>query len=54
MRKTDVLNFILRSKSTILTFKEILIATGEKRPDLLKRRLNYYVKKGEPLLIQKN
>ncbi|MCF7799388.1 type IV toxin-antitoxin system AbiEi family antitoxin domain-containing protein [Candidatus Babeliales bacterium] len=46
MKKTNILD-ILRSKSTVLTFKEILIASGEKQPDLLKRRLNYYVKKGE-------
>ena len=38
---------ILRSKSSVLTFKEILIASGEKNPNLLKRRLNYYVQKGE-------
>lgn len=46
MENANILD-ILRSKSTILTFKEILIASGEKNPDLLKRRLHYYVKKGE-------
>jgi len=44
---------ILRSKSTVLTFKEILIASGEKSPDLLKRRLHYYVKKGELYAIRR-
>lgn len=46
MSHADLLS-ILRSESTVFTFKEILIASGEVRPDLLKRRLHYYVKKGE-------
>ncbi|MBT4594850.1 hypothetical protein HOD08_03150 [bacterium] len=52
MIKADILN-ILRSKSTVLTFKEILIASGEKRPDLLRRRLNYYVQQGELYSIRR-
>lgn len=46
MEKSNLLG-ILRSKSSVLTFKEILIASGIDKPLLLKRRLNYYVKKGE-------
>lgn len=38
---------ILRSKSSVLTFKEILIASGETKPSLLKRRLSYLVQKNE-------
>ena|SRR3972149_5172354 len=46
MGKTTILD-ILRSKSSVLTFKEILIASSEQHPNLLKRRLHYYVQKGE-------
>jgi predicted transcriptional regulator of viral defense system len=46
MGKTDILN-ILRSKATVFTFKDILLASNEAKPLLLKRRLNYYVKRGE-------
>ncbi|MCK4517766.1 hypothetical protein KAT92_03260 [Candidatus Babeliales bacterium] len=46
MEKTNIFNIILRSKSSVLTFKELLIVSGEKKPNLLRRRLNYYVKKG--------
>lgn len=46
MGKSDFLN-ILRSKATVFTFKDILLASNEAKPLLLKRRLNYYVKKGE-------
>jgi len=52
MSQANILD-ILRSKSTVLTFKEILIASGEKSPDLLKRRLHYYVKKGELYAIRR-
>lgn len=52
MGKANILD-ILRSKSTVLTFKEILIASGEKNPNLLKRRLHYYVKKGELYSIRR-
>ncbi len=38
---------ILRSKSSVFTLKEISISAGLIAPDLLKRRLHYYVKKGE-------
>jgi hypothetical protein len=46
MEQKDLLS-ILRSKSSVLSFKEILIASGIEKPSLLKRRLHYYVKKGE-------
>ncbi len=46
MGKADILS-ILRSKSSVFTLKEILIASGLVDADLLKRRLHYYVKKGE-------
>jgi len=41
------LSIILRSKSSVLSFKEILLSSTEAKPLLLKRRLNYYVQKGE-------
>ena len=46
MEKSDILS-ILRDNKTVFTFKEILLASGETSPDLLIRRLSYYVKKGE-------
>lgn len=46
MEKADILS-ILRADRTVFTFKEILLASGETRPNLLIRRLSYYVKKGE-------
>lgn len=46
MGKIDILA-ILRSKSSVFTLKEILISSGLVEADLLKRRLHYYVKKGE-------
>lgn len=46
VEKTNILN-ILRSQASVFTFKDILLATSEAQPVLLKRRLNYYVKRGE-------
>lgn len=46
MEKADILN-ILRSQATVFTFKDILLATSEPKPLLLKRRSHYYVKNGE-------
>ena len=46
MDKTNI-SKILRSKSSVVTFKELLIASGEQSPNLLKRRLHYYVQSGE-------
>jgi len=52
MEKANILN-ILRSKNTVFSFKEILLASQDKNPNLLIRRLNYYVKKGELYSIRK-
>ena len=38
---------ILRLPNTVFTFRELLLLTTEAKPLLLKRRLNYYIKKGE-------
>lgn len=46
MSKANILS-ILRSESSVFTLKEILISSGEVEADLLKRRLHYYVKKGD-------
>ncbi len=46
MEKTNILS-ILRSKTTVFTFKEILLASSEEKPQLLRRRLSYYVQKKE-------
>lgn len=52
MEKADILS-ILRGSNTVFTFKEILLASGETNPNLLKRRLNYYIKKGELYSIRR-
>ena len=46
MEKANILN-ILRSNKTIFSFKDILLASREENPNLLRRRMNYYIKKGE-------
>jgi len=46
MNKANILN-ILRSNASVFTFKDILLATNEAKPLLLKRRLSYYIKQGE-------
>jgi hypothetical protein len=52
MEKADIFN-ILRSNKTVFSFKDILLASQDKNPTLLSRRLNYYVKKGELYSIRK-
>ena len=52
MEKADILS-ILRSDKTVFTFKEILLASEELKPDRLMYRLNYYVKKGELYSIRR-
>lgn len=47
MKKANILATILRSSQTVFTFNDILLNTQETKPDLLKRRLNYYVHKNE-------
>ncbi len=49
----NVLLQIFKSKSTVLSFKEILMAAGPISSDLLKRRLHYYVQNGELYAIRK-
>jgi len=46
MEKADILS-ILRSNNTVFSFKEILLSSGETNPALLRRRISYYIKKGE-------
>ncbi|MBU3918594.1 type IV toxin-antitoxin system AbiEi family antitoxin domain-containing protein [Patescibacteria group bacterium] len=46
MEKADILN-ILRADKTVFSFKDILLASEEGNPALLRRRINYYIKKGE-------
>jgi predicted transcriptional regulator of viral defense system len=53
MEKTTILNKLLRSKSSVFTFKEVLLISGQVEPQLLKRQLNYYVKKGELYSIRR-
>lgn len=44
---------ILRSKVTAFSFKEIFLSSEEQKPMLLKRRLNYYIQKGELYSIRR-
>lgn len=46
MEKKELLS-ILRSPSSVVTFKELLIASENTNATLLQKRLHYYVKKGE-------
>jgi len=46
MEKASLLK-ILRGNSTVFTFKDILLASGETNSALLKRRISYYVKNKE-------
>ena len=46
MGKTNILK-ILRSNKSVFTFKDVMLASEETDAGLLKRRINYYVKKGE-------
>jgi hypothetical protein len=46
MEKASILN-ILRRGDTVFSFRDILLASGETNAALLKRRINYYIKKGE-------
>ncbi|OGM97816.1 MAG: hypothetical protein A2817_02115 [Candidatus Yanofskybacteria bacterium RIFCSPHIGHO2_01_FULL_39_8b] len=52
MEKANILS-ILRASNTVFSFREILLASGETTTNLLKRRLNYYVKKGELYSIRR-
>lgn len=46
MEKADILN-ILKSNNTVFSFKEILLATGDSNPALLRRRMYSYIKNGQ-------
>jgi hypothetical protein len=46
MEKASLLS-IFRGNGTVFTFKDILLSSGDTNPDLLKRRINYYVKHKE-------
>ncbi|MBD3415118.1 MAG: hypothetical protein GF421_11895 [Candidatus Aminicenantes bacterium] len=52
MQKSSILN-ILRKGNTVFTFKDILLSSNETNPDLLKRRIHYYVKNRELYPIRK-
>jgi predicted transcriptional regulator of viral defense system len=52
MERADILN-ILRSDKTVFSFQELLLTSKDKNPNLLIRRLNYYIKKGELYSIRK-
>ena len=43
MQKINILN-VLKTDKTVFSFKEIMLASGESNPALLRRRLHYYVK----------
>lgn len=45
MEKADILN-ILKSNKTVFSFKDILLASSEENPALLRRRLYHYTKHG--------
>ncbi len=49
----DILFQIFRSNSSVLSFKEILLAAGPISPSLLKRRLHYYVQNGQLWAMRK-
>jgi predicted transcriptional regulator of viral defense system len=52
MKKADI-SSILRSDKTVFSFKDILLASDESNPALLRRRLHYYVKSGELYAIRR-
>jgi hypothetical protein len=52
MEKAGILS-ILRRGNTVFTFKDILLASGETNASLLKRRIHYYIQKGELYSIRK-
>ncbi len=51
---TDLMNILLRSKQSVFTFKDIsLLSGGEVSAPLLRRRISYYVTKGELVPIRR-
>jgi predicted transcriptional regulator of viral defense system len=51
MKEATIIS-LLRSKASVFTFKELLIASGQ-HPDVLKNHLHYYVKKGDLYAIRR-
>lgn len=51
--ENDTLFQIFKSKSSVLSFKEILLASGPISPSRLKRRLHYYIQQGQLYAIRK-
>lgn len=49
----DTLFQIFKSRSSVLSFKEILLAVGPISASLLKRRLHYYIQQGQLYAIRK-
>jgi len=52
MEKADLIN-ILRADKTVFSFKDILLASGESNPALLRRRMNYYTTHGQLYAIRR-
>jgi len=52
MEKTELYG-ILRSSNTVFTFKDILLASSGVKPNLLARKLSYYVKTGQLYAIRR-
>ena len=52
VKKSSIIK-LFRSKNTVFTFKDIVLIWGEADPDLVKSKVNYYVKKGELYSIRK-
>ncbi|HOD87233.1 MAG TPA: hypothetical protein PKH52_03135 [bacterium] len=52
MGKANILD-ILKSNNTVFSFKEILLASGESNPALLRRRIYSYIKNGQLYSIRR-
>ncbi len=48
-----MLSYLLRSKQTVFSFRDILLASDAPTPSLLYRRVNYYVTKGNLYQIRR-
>jgi predicted transcriptional regulator of viral defense system len=52
--KRDLMDSLLRTKQTLFTFKEVnLISGSNSNPALLRRKISYYVKKGQLYSLRK-
>ncbi len=52
MKETGI-SRLLRAKNTVFTFKDVSLIWQETNPDLIKRRISYYVKTGKLYRIRK-